>query len=61
MIISTGILNTDSFCYKDDFVTRNRLVTSVYVGIDLDSEPIYDTRIINNYNDVTGLVFYEEK
>ena len=54
MKISTGILYTDYFHFVDDSVAfRNRLVTSVFVGIDLSDKPIYITKIINNYEKVT--------
>jgi hypothetical protein len=54
MKISTGILYTDYFHFVDDSVTfKNRLVTSVFVGVDLSEEPIYTTKIINNYEKVT--------
>jgi hypothetical protein len=56
--ISTGILYTDYFHFVDDSVIiKNRLVTSVFVGIDLLDEPIYVTKIINNYEKV---IFYEK-
>jgi hypothetical protein len=61
MKISTGILYTDYFHYMDNSVFNARLVTSVYVGIDLPNEPIYHTEVINNYDRVTGFVFYEER
>lgn len=60
MIVSTGILHTDSFKYEDETVTTKHLITSVYVGIDLAVKPIYDTKVVNDYDKVTGLIFYEK-
>jgi hypothetical protein len=61
MKVSTGILYCDYYHYIDNSVIQsNKIVTSVYVGIDLSDEPIYDTRLINSYGRITGLTFHEK-
>ena len=60
MIISTGILDTLCFTY-DGSLRFNPYSTSVFVGIDRDTEPIYHVDMKMEDDKTTGYIFYEEE